>query len=148
MNEMRVFFEKHLQTVEKTHLDLIMDNTTFIPDLVIKIDAVRLRQVLTNLIDNAIKFTDCGFIRFGYRQSAPDQLEFKIEDTGIGLSPANHELIFERFRQVDENNDRKYGGTGLGLTISRSLVQLMGGEMWVESEEGRGSRFYFTVKKV
>jgi signal transduction histidine kinase len=109
------------------------------------VDTVRLRQVFDNLINNAVKFTEKGYISFGYRQSSPDQLVFTVEDTGVGLSPHQHEIIFERFHQAEFNNNRLYGGTGLGLAISRSLVQLMGGDIWVESTEGVGSSFYFTI---
>ena len=82
----------------------------------------------------------------GYRQSAPDQLEFVVEDTGIGMPPEKHEVIFERFRQAEFNTNHKYGGTGLGLNIAGNLVQLMGGDIWVNSNVGEGSAFYFTVE--
>ena len=144
MTDLWVFFETYLQSRNKERIELILDETYFINNFCIHADSVRLRQVLTNLIGNAVKFTDKGFIRYGYRQSAPDQLEFVVEDSGIGLSAYQKEIIFERFRQV-EGAHRRYGGTGLGLTISRSLVQLMGGDMWVESTEGDGSSFYFTI---
>jgi len=100
--------------------------------------------VLYNLLDNAIKFTEQGYIRFGYFLSA-DVLEFFVEDTGIGISASEVENIFQWFRQAELENNRRYGGTGLGLTISRNLVQLMGGTMRVESTEGVGSSFFFTI---
>ena len=82
----------------------------------------------------------------GYRQSAPNQLEFVVEDTGIGMAPEQHEIIFERFRQAEHNTNHKYGGTGLGLNIAGNLVQLMGGDIWVKSTVGVGSEFYFTIE--
>ncbi len=145
MNELQVFFETYLQANNKERIALILDDSGFIDKCVTYVDPMRLRQVLTNLIGNAIKFTEKGFIRLGYRQSAPDKLEFVVEDSGIGLATDQLEVIFERFRQAELSNSRQYGGTGLGLTISRSLVQLMGGDMRVESTEGCGSSFYFTV---
>ena len=145
MNEMHIFFETFLQSKNKRHLELILDNSESIDDCLIYVDATRFRQVITNLIGNAVKFTDTGFIRFGYRQSAPDMLEIVVEDTGIGLHESQKDIIFERFRQARFDNNRFYGGTGLGLTISRSLVQMMGGDMWVKSTEGLGSKFYFTI---
>ena len=145
MNELRILFENYIQASRKKHLELILDDSGFIDRCSVSVDTVRLRQVFDNLIGNAVKFTEKGFIRFGYRQSASDQLEFAVEDTGIGLSPHQHEIIFERFRQAELNNNRLYGGTGLGLTISRSLVQLMGGNIRVESVEGLGSSFFFTI---
>ena len=146
MYELQKFFETYLQSVGKEHIRMVLKKSGLIEGCHILVDPVRLRQVLNNLIGNAIKFTENGYIRFGYRQSAPCQLEFVVEDTGIGLSPGQQEVIFERFRQVENGNNRQYGGTGLGLTISRSLVQLMGGNMWVKSTEGAGSSFYFTIE--
>ncbi len=145
MKELQVFFETYLQANNKERIALILDDSEFIDQCVIYVDPMRLRQVLNNLIGNAVKFTDKGYIRFGYRQSAYDKLEFVVEDSGIGLAKNQLEVIFERFRQAELSNSRQYGGTGLGLTISRSLVQLMGGEMRVESTERTGSSFYFTI---
>lgn len=107
-------------------------------------DNVRLAQVLNNLIGNALKFTDKGHIRFGYRVDG-DFLLFFVEDTGKGISKCNHDLIFERFRQEDESNERNFGGAGLGLSICKGIVELMGGKIWMESIEGNGSTFYFTL---
>ena len=145
MNEFRLLFETYLQASNKERIELILDDSGFIDQSLIYIDTVRLGQVFNNLISNAIKFTDKGYIRFGYRQSAPNQLEFVVEDTGIGLASDQQELIFERFRQAEIGDKRLYGGTGLGLSISRSLIQLQGGNIWVESSEGTGSSFYFTI---
>jgi len=147
MSELFVFFNTFLQTNHKENVTLILDESGFIDPCVIYVDSFRLRQVINNLISNSIKFTDKGFIRFGYRKSESDLLEFVVEDSGIGLRDDQLEIIFERFRQADMGNDlrRIYGGTGLGLTISRSLVQLGGGKMWVESTEGTGSSFFFTL---
>ena len=145
MNEMHLFFETFLQSKNKEHINLILDESGFIDDCLICVDAVRFRQVITNILGNAVKFTDKGYIRFGYHQSAPDMLEFVIEDSGIGLSENQMNQIFERFFQADLDNNRLYSGTGLGLHISRSLVQLMGGRIWVESTENFGSTFYFTI---
>ncbi|MDR1156220.1 MAG: PAS domain S-box protein [Bacteroidales bacterium] len=145
MGELQVFFETYVHANDKERIALIFDDSQAIDSCVAYVDPTRLRQVLNNLIGNAVKFTEKGFIRIAYRQSAPDQLEFVVEDSGIGLAPDQVEVVFERFRQAELSNSRQYGGTGLGLTISRSLVQLMGGEMWVESTEGSGSSFYFTI---
>ena len=146
MNELQVFFNTYLQVNNKERVMLVLDDSEFIDRCVIYADTLRLRQILNNLISNAVKFTEKGFIRFGYRQTGPDVLEFVVEDSGIGLRADQLEVIFERFRQADLGNARRlYGGTGLGLTISRSLVQLKGGKMWVESIEGIGSSFFFTI---
>ena len=145
MMELHTFFESYLQTNKKDKVALVLDDSQFIEPCLILSDPTRLRQVITNLIGNASKFTEKGFICFGYKPMPENKLEFWVEDTGIGM-PANQlEVIFERFRQVELTNHRKYGGTGLGLTISRSLVQMMGGNIDVESIEEQGSTFRFTI---
>jgi len=108
-------------------------------------DAHRLRQILSNLLSNAIKFTHAGQIEFGYQLHQPDKLLFYVEDTGIGIPDSAKEKIFERFRQADDSITRSYGGTGLGLALTRKLVERMGGEIWVESTQGVGTCFCFTL---
>ncbi len=107
-------------------------------------DEVRLRQILNNLVSNALKFTAEGQIIIGYKLTGDDFIEFYVEDTGIGISKENQKIIFDRFRQEDDSNTRKFGGTGLGLAICRGLTSLLGGDIFVHSEKGKGSRFYFT----
>ena len=109
-------------------------------------DKVRLRQIMNNLITNALKFTKAGSVEFGYELTSDKHfLRFFVKDTGIGIPAENIDLIFQRFNQVDADLSRKYGGTGLGLAISKSLVELMGGEIWVESQPGTGTNFFFTL---
>src|SRR5262249_48062049 len=113
-------------------------------------DAFRLRQIVLNLLSNAIKFTQEGqvAIRVQLDQSEPEavMLRISVADTGIGMTPDQQQFVFESFRQADESTTRKYGGTGLGLAICASLVRLMQGAIWVESEPGRGSTFHFTAR--
>jgi len=146
MNELEIFFQDFILKREKK-LELILDSSGFISPCIIESDHVRVRQVLSNLIGNAIKFTEMGYIRFGYRLTENgDKLYIFVEDTGIGISKSKQEYIFERFRQAhDEKTQIIYGGTGLGLAISKNLLEMMGGEIGVESEEGFGSTFYFTL---
>jgi PAS domain S-box-containing protein len=109
-----------------------------------------LRQVLTNLVGNALKFTEQGEIVVEVRKEAESDgcgvFHFSIRDTGIGIPHEKQQMIFDEFSQVDSSSTRKFGGTGLGLAISKRLVGLMGGRIWVESEVGRGSTFHFTVQ--
>lgn len=112
-------------------------------------DPSRLRQIILNLISNALKFTEQGEIVVNVQQGDAgdnqDLLHFSVRDTGIGIPREKLDAIFESFTQVDSSTTRKYGGTGLGLTICRSLTSMMDGEIWVESEDGKGSTFHFTV---
>ena len=115
----------------------------------IETDDTKLTQVLLNLIKNAIKFTNSGAIEFGYNivetQHVASLLEFYVQDTGIGIAPEKHDIIFERFRQVDMEVTRSYEGIGLGLTISKAFVEKLGGKIWVESLLGKGATFYFNI---
>ena len=112
-------------------------------------DPQRLEQVLLNLLSNAVKFTSAGGVSLlvSLKEAASEsvELEFRVSDTGIGLNPEQAEGLFDAFTQVDTSTTRKYGGTGLGLTISKQLVELMGGHIWIESEVGVGSSFCFTA---
>ena len=112
-------------------------------------DAMRLRQVLMNLIGNAIKFTAKGEITVNVECTRRDEhgceLLFSVRDTGVGMTAAERERLFQAFEQADSSTSRRYGGTGLGLVISKRLVELMGGKIWVESEPDRGSVFYFSL---
>jgi two-component system, sensor histidine kinase and response regulator len=129
-------------------LELVTDVAFDISDAVHG-DPGRLRQVLVNLVANAIKFTERGEVAVRVREESNAngncELRFSISDTGIGIPKEKQQLIFEAFTQADGSTTRKYGGTGLGLTISSRLVSLMGGRIWVESEPGRGSDFIFTT---
>lgn len=129
-------------------LELLCEIAPEVPD-VMQGDANRLRQIVVNLLSNAIKFTHDGEValKVGIESDAGEQrvVRFTVSDTGIGIPADKQQLIFTPFAQADTSTTRKYGGTGLGLTISAKLVELMGGRMWMESEQGRGAQFHFTV---
>jgi PAS domain S-box-containing protein len=130
-------------------LELLCEVAPEVPE-VVRGDSSRLRQIVVNLVGNAIKFTDSGEIavkvKAGAREGPDCVCQFTVADTGVGIPEDKRELIFKPFSQADTSTTRKYGGTGLGLTISTRLVQMMGGKIWVESEVGRGSQFHFTVR--
>ncbi len=119
----------------------------------IESDATRLRQILVNLVDNAVKFTPAGEVLILVEVCPPPPelsrgelvLRFAVRDTGIGISAGRMDRLFRSFSQADSSTSRLYGGTGLGLAISRRLAQGLGGRMWVESEPGKGSTFWFTI---
>ncbi len=111
---------------------------------VIRTDWEKVIAVLTNLVKNAIKFTDHGSIEIGCNVKSPG-IEFFVKDTGIGLREEQKQIVFERFRQGNESLVRNFEGAGLGLSISKGFIELLGGKIWVESEYGEGSTFYFTL---
>jgi len=129
-------------------LELVLRVASDVSDAVIG-DPGRLRQILINLLGNSIKFTDQGEIVVSVEKMSQEQshiiLHFSVIDTGIGISPEKQQMIFEAFSQADLSTTRKYGGTGLGLTISARLVELMGGRIWVDSKPETGSTFHFTA---
>lgn len=112
---------------------------------IIRADFLRLKQVLENLVSNAIKFSNNGFIEIGCKEPGREELLFWVRDTGIGIPADKFDVIFLPFHQADENIHQQYGGSGLGLAISKGFVELHGGKIWVESEVGTGSVFYFTM---
>lgn len=137
----------NLSAVEKG-LSLRFEVAPEIPALLVG-DAMRLNQVLVNLCNNAIKFTERGEVVVSASVLAKDsrhvELLFAVKDTGIGMTESQKAQLFKPFTQADTSTSRKYGGTGLGLSISKELVSMMGGEIWVESEQGSGSTFYFSL---
>ena len=130
-------------------LELLCDIAPTLPEMV-RGDSGRLRQIILNLVNNAIKFTDSGRVALKAelegRQQNELTIRFTVSDTGIGIPVQHQESIFSPFTQADSSTTRRYGGTGLGLTISTRLASMMGGRIWVESELGRGSRFCFLVR--
>jgi two-component system sensor histidine kinase/response regulator len=142
-------------------LELLCDIKADVPSYVIG-DSLRIRQIIVNLVGNSIKFTERGQVELVVALEAQNlgdhsnnlgdqpnndelQLHFTVSDTGVGIASEKQKLIFEAFSQADSSTTRRFGGTGLGLTISSRLVEAMGGKIWVESEQGKGSNFHFTV---
>jgi CheY-like chemotaxis protein len=148
LDDLKIFFASSDERQIKSGIQIITEFGLNETESTIETDDVRLNQILTNLIGNALKFTNKGFIKIGYRYTLKNEkpyLEFYVEDTGKGIAQDKLNIIFDRFRQEDESHTRKFGGTGLGLAICRGLLQLLDGEIWVTSMEGKGSTFYFTI---
>jgi len=151
--EVRDTIETTLKTLairaQPKSLELHAEFDPDVPEMVSG-DSTRLRQIVLNLAGNAIKFTEAGEVKVLVKSQAcsgkEPNLHFIVSDTGIGIPQEKHGIIFKPFSQGDSSTVRKYGGTGLGLTISARLVNVMGGKMWVESEVGKGSQFHFTLR--
>ncbi len=143
-SELHKTFEEIKNKAGKYHIQLIPSPSQE-EGFTIKTDPFRLRQILSNLLGNAIKFTDKGSIEFGYKLKNEKEIEFYVKDTGIGLSKEELAVIFERFKRSTQSEEKNIVGTGLGLSISKNLVELMKGEMWVDSKPGSGTTFFFIL---
>jgi PAS domain S-box-containing protein len=146
MEELEIFYHD-LIGHDRKKLELVLDKGEFAASCTIETDPTRLRQILINLLNNAVKFTHIGYIRFGYKLlNESSEILFYVEDTGIGIAKDSQKFVFDRFRQVYHSSQlSEYRGTGLGLSISANLIKLMGGHIWLESEEGQGTVFFFTL---
>ena len=133
---------------DKTCVELVLNTNEVRDPLYFVTDIRKLKQVLINLLRNALKFTEKGYIEFGIteiKDADNKYFQFYVKDTGIGIDKKNHEAIFNIFRQIDDTNTRKFGGMGLGLSLAKKTIEILGGKIWVESEPDKGSTFYFTL---
>ncbi|MBK8808486.1 MAG: PAS domain S-box protein [Bacteroidales bacterium] len=144
LSEVLVAYEREKNRRGKVNVRLLADKSVQDEDFSVLTDRNRLKQVLSNIILNALKFTDNGFIKVGYVIEA-DFLKFYVKDTGIGIPFDKHDIVFSRFGQADGSVTRNHGGTGLGMAISKSIIELLGGKIWFESAPDVGTTFYFTV---
>ena len=139
-----IFKNQHLDSPVELRVQKVSDEK----ELFVFSDRVRVKQVLTNLLTNAYKFTEKDFIEMGYMENELGQIQIYVKDSGIGIEQKNLQVVFDRFRKLNDDNKKLYGGTGLGLAISKKLVELLGGQIWVTSEFGKGSVFYFTLSNL
>jgi PAS domain S-box-containing protein len=144
IDELYEAYSLKIKNLSQKNIDIQISSALKKNNAIIKSDSIKIRQVLTNLIENAIKFTEKGKIDFGYIIEN-NKIQFYVKDSGIGIPKTKHTIIFERFRQGDEALSRNFSGSGLGLSISKAYIKLLGGEIWVNSEPGVGSQFYFTI---
>lgn len=147
-DDLYTMFYRTKELIKKSHLELRYVKPDVYDDIIINTDTSRLKQILSNLIDNAIKFTQAGFVEMGFsmlESNGSKKIQFYVKDSGIGISMENRGLIFNRFRQIDESHTRLFGGTGIGLSISQNLAELLGGNLTVDSKKGEGSTFYLTL---
>jgi len=133
-----------IQKADEKKIKLVCETMLSDTDALVVTDSTKLNQILINLLSNAVKFTDSGYIKLLCTVNK-DSLEFCVSDTGLGIPPEYHERIFDRFYQVQHSISRLYEGTGLGLAITKAHVELMGGKIWLSSDPGKGTSFYFTI---
>ncbi|MDP2236503.1 MAG: ATP-binding protein [Bacteroidales bacterium] len=145
LDELYYTFRQQLDIAGKSNVKLILSQRESFDGEEITTDKLRLQQIMTNLLSNAVKFTNEGQIEFGAIRVS-NKFEFFVKDTGIGIPESKLDVIFERFRQADDSHTRLYGGTGLGLAITKNLTFLLGGEIWVESVQNKGTAFYLTLQ--
>jgi CheY-like chemotaxis protein/nitrogen-specific signal transduction histidine kinase len=145
MNELHVSFQTIINQKPNNKVEIKLNVPDNSENIGVNSDEMRLKQVLTNFLSNAIKFTDVGVIELGYQFLPDDELLFYVKDSGVGISKDQQKLIFQRFGQVEDTYTRNYSGTGLGLAISQSIINLLGGDIWVDSEPGKGANFYFKI---
>jgi PAS domain S-box-containing protein len=145
IRELHALFSEQIENEGKLQLNFQLEGEAELSNLKVLTDGGRLKQILYNLLSNAIKFTNKGNITLGFQKPDDSNILFYVKDTGIGIPKEMHQQIFDRFRQVDDAHTRQFGGTGLGLAISKELIKLMKGEIWLESELGKGTVFYIKI---
>jgi len=145
LQELKLNFEQEKIKRGKPDLEIKLTRLYETTPLMLYSDEFRFRQIFINLLTNAIKFTDEGNIEFGYRAVSPQKIQFFVKDTGTGIDPKDTNIIFERFGQSNQDYVKNKEGKGLGLAITNSLIRLLGGKIWLDSEIGMGSTFYFTI---
>lgn len=143
MNEIYSTFEE--QERGSSRIKLSLRKEIFQDDLVVLSDPARIKQVLKHLLSNSFKFTSNGFVEFGYRLKDENNLLFYVVDSGIGIEPDKMDFIFNPFRQADSSSTRRHGGLGLGLAISKHVVEKLGGKIWINSTPGSGTSVFFTI---
>ena len=136
--------ESMLEKEKKQHLEIKYHSPADSKDITCITNRSKFNKILVLLLKNAIKFTHEGYIEYGFKPEQ-DEIVFYVKDTGIGISEDERDIVFEKFRQVDDTHTRKYGGVGLGLTLVKKLVELLDGKIWFDSEPGKGSIFYFSL---
>ncbi len=144
LNDILAVFQNNHLLDDRDDLSLQIDIAPKFSDMKIRTDIFKFRQVFINIVDNAIKFTPSGFVKFGVSRVWNDTIEFYVQDTGIGIPESQQDLIFQRFTKLDHKYENEYNGTGLGLPICKGIIEMLGGSMRVVSVPGKGSTFYFT----
>jgi CheY-like chemotaxis protein len=143
--DLNLYYIEHKKRIRKDHIQFFIHTLYGSSGSFILTDCLKLKQIFVNLLDNAFKFTHSGKIEAGCVLDEGGNLRFYVSDTGIGISPEKQSYIFERFAQVNTETNHLYGGTGLGLSIVQGLIKAMNGEIWLQSDPGLGTTFYFNI---
>ena len=147
-NDVIDVFNENKKVISKDNIELIFVPNSDNKNLLINTDPIRLQQIISNLVDNALKFTETGYVKLGYLLESNFYKPFVkifVEDTGIGLSKEQQKIIFSRFTKAENNINKLYRGAGLGLTICKNIISMLGGDIWVESEINHGATFYLSI---
>jgi len=147
-NDVIDVFNENKKVISKDNIELIFVPNSDNKNLLINTDPIRLQQIISNLVDNALKFTETGYVKLGYLLESNFYKPFVkifVEDTGIGLSKEQQKIIFSRFTKAENNINKLYRGAGLGLTICKNIISMLGGDIWVESEINNGATFYLSI---
>ncbi len=144
-NELYAYFNRQKHVLEKHSIALLMSTSVEENDLVIETDTLRLKQVLSILISNGLKFTDKGVVEFGYEVNEQNQLYFFVKDSGKGVSEDMQNVIFNSFQKENDDSENQQSGVGIGLAIAKEVVKLMGGDIGFKPNPTRGTLFYFTL---
>ena len=149
MEEIHEIMKAEREKINKQDIEIYLNPFVTKENLLVYTDSIKLKQILINLIKNSLKFTEDGYIEYGYtfekNPKGAQTLKFYVKDTGIGINKDKQKIIFDIFRQADDSHTRKHDGAGIGLSISKKLTELLGGNIWFESIEGKGTTFYFTM---
>ncbi len=145
LDELYTQFNSFAESRNKSHITFTLEKPLLDAKSNIRTDKLKVKQIFSSLLNNAIKFTTTGEVKFGYKILDEDNIRFYVTDTGIGIPENDREIIFDKFRNGSSTNNAVYGGNGLGLSISKSLTELLGGHIWFESEVGVGTKFYVNI---
>jgi len=145
IDDLYEYYETDKININKEKIELLCVKSFSYSESIVSTDHAKLRKIFCNLIENALKFTHEGFVKFGYLPGGSNSILFFVEDTGIGIEKEKQAIIFDRFRQEDETHERLYGGTGIGLAITKRMIELLNGKIWVESVKNKGTIMYFTL---
>ncbi len=141
LDDILIKFQQEKSNVGKSHIDIRLNKNCSHKKLIIKTDPAKLKYILCNLLENALKFTEEGFIELGYKQKSRKNIEFFVRDSGIGIPSKKLSMVFNKFTQVDDSMRKSHNGIGIGLSISKGLTEILGGEIMVSSNAGNGSTF-------